>query len=238
MRFALLIAVAFPAAAFAQAAAPKQLGGSIDLGFVSSSGNTDVQTFSLGQKLSWTPSGRFSVAQALRSVYGDSEGEVNANMLAADATLEYRLIDGLGLTGGGGFERNRFAGIARRYEESLGLAYHFATASADSVRFTAAAVWTQQRNIEDVENDFVSARGGLGYKRPLGANAMFQQAVEAIPNLETSDDWRVNSETSLIAQLTRNVGLKVAYVVRYDNLPETGFRPADRILATGIQATF
>jgi putative salt-induced outer membrane protein YdiY len=178
------------------------------------------------------------LAQSLRSVYGEADDEVNANLLAIDASLDYTLVDGLGLTAGGGFERNRFAGIARRYEESIGLSYQFATAAADSVRFTAATVWTQQRNIEDEQNDFVSVRAGINYKRPLGATALFQQMLEAIPNLEVGDDWRVNSESALLAQIRPNVALKVAYVVRYDNLPEPTFRPSDRVLTAGIQATF
>jgi putative salt-induced outer membrane protein len=230
------LVIAIPAAALAQDARP--LGGSVDLGFVSSSGNTAVQTFSLGQKLTWTPPGRVSARQALRSVYGKADDEVNANSLNADVSLDFRLIDGNGLTSGAGFERNRFAGIARRYEEFVGLAYSFATAAADSVRLTTAAVWTQQRNIDDERSDFVSVRAGVNYKRPIGENAVFQQALEVIPNVETSDDWRLNSETSLLAQLRRNVALKLAYVVRYDNQPEPTFRPADRILTAGIQASF
>lgn len=233
---ALLPALALALPATAQDA--KKVGGSLDLGFVSSSGNSSVETFSLGQKLTWTPAARVAVRQGLRSVYGEADDVVNANSLNIDASLDYKLVDGLGLTAGAGFERNRFAGLARRTEQSLGLAYSFATASADSVRMTAAAVWNQQRNLADEKSDFVSARAGIYYKRPLSATAVFQQALEAIPNLETSDDWRMNSETALIAQLRANLGLKLSYVVRYDNLPEPTFKPADRILTAGIQATY
>ena len=227
-----------PSLVLAQTAAPRPIGGSVDLGFVTASGNTSVETFSLGEKLKWTPTSRLTVAQGLRSVYAETDSTVVANSLVIDASLDYSLIDGLGLTAGGAFERNRFAGIARRYEEFAGLAYQFSTAAADSVRLTLAAVWTQQRNLADERNDFVSARGGVYYKRPIGPNAVFQQSLEAQPNLETSDDWQIDSETTLLAQLRRNLALKLAYVVRYDNLPEPTFKPADRILTAGLQASF
>jgi putative salt-induced outer membrane protein YdiY len=234
----LAVALVAPSLALAQTPAPRPLGGSVDLGYVSASGNTSVQTVSLGQKLTWKPAARLLFGQGARYVYGEADSVVNANLLAIDASADYTLIDRLALTAGGAFERNRFAGIARRYEESVGLAYSFSTAAADSVRVTLAGVWTQQTNIADERNDFVSARGGVYYKRPLGPNAVFQQALEALPNLETSDDWRINSETILLAQLRRNLALKLAYLVRYDNLPEPTFKPADRILTTGLQATF
>jgi hypothetical protein len=34
------------------------------------------------------------------------------------------------------------------------------------------------------------------------------------------------------------VGLKLAYLIRYDSKPATGFGTSDRILTTGLQFTY
>ncbi|HKS05171.1 MAG TPA: DUF481 domain-containing protein [Gemmatimonadaceae bacterium] len=224
----------------AQAAAPSRVGIVVDLGFVQSSGNTEVSTFSLGQKASWKPNDRWSFAQFLRSVYGQTGDSVTANSFNAGVSADYSFVGfvpGIGLTAGATYERNKFSGIDRRTEQSLGLVWRGATARADSLRIDAGAVATQQVGVDDTEDDFISARAGVWYKRPIGAGAYFQQTVEALPNLETSEDWRINSETSLVAPISAKIGLKLSYVVRYDNLPQPTFEKSDRILTAGVQIT-
>jgi putative salt-induced outer membrane protein YdiY len=38
--------------------------------------------------------------------------------------------------------------------------------------------------------------------------------------------------------LSTNIALKVSYVIRFDNLPEPGFKKTDRLLTSGVQVTF
>jgi putative salt-induced outer membrane protein len=218
--------------------AQRSWGGTIDLGYVDASGNTETRTFSLGQNLKWNTSPRFQLLQQLRAVYGEAGDSVNANLLDADITGDYRMFARVGVTLGVGYDRNKFAGIARRTEESVGLSWAGETGRGDSLRFVTGVVWTQQENTEDVRNDFVSARAGFTLRAPLGANAYLLQSTEALPNLETSDDWRINNETALVATLAGRLAIKLAYVIRYDNLPEPTFRDTDRLFTAGIQVTY
>ena len=64
------------------------------------------------------------------------------------------------------------------------------------------------------------------------------QSVEAIPNLDTSDDWRLNSESALVAAFSKRLALKLTYLVRYDHLPEPTFKDTDRLFTAGIQVTY
>ena len=244
MRTALRVALtafAFaPVLAGAQAPAPSRFGLVVDLGFVSSSGNTDVTTFSLGEKASWKPNDRWSFAQLLRSVYGKTGDSTTANSFNTGVSADYSFVgfvQGFGLTAGATYERNRFSGIERRTEQSLGLVWRGASANADSLRIDVGAVATQQVGVDDSEDSFISARAGVWYKRPIASGAYFQQTVEGLPNLETSEDWRINSETALVAPISARIGLKLSYVVRYDNLPQPTFEKSDRILTAGVQIT-
>ncbi len=96
----------------------------------------------------------------------------------------------------------------------------------------------ENANLLRVGLDFPAARGALWYKRVLSESAYFLQTVEAIPNLEVTEDYRLNSESALVAPLSRRLALKLGYLVRFDNLPEPDFRTTDRIFTSGLPVSF
>ena len=42
----------------------------------------------------------------------------------------------------------------------------------------------------------------------------------------------------MVAPLSRHLGLKIGYVVRFDNLPEPDVKKTDRFFTSGLQVTF
>jgi len=62
--------------------------------------------------------------------------------------------------------------------------------------------------------------------------------VELLPDLKTSENLRVNTESDVVAPLSQHIALKLSYVIRFDNLPEPGFKKTDRLLTSGIQITY
>ena len=62
--------------------------------------------------------------------------------------------------------------------------------------------------------------------------------MEFLPNLQESRDVRLNTETSLVAPLSGKVAIKLAYAIRFDNLPEPGFKKTDRVFTSGVQIVF
>lgn len=218
--------------------AQRSWGGTIDLGYVDASGNTQSRTFSLGQNLKWNTSPRFVILQQFRSIYGEASDSVIANSLDADINGDYRVFDGFGLTFGVGYDRNKFAGIQRRTEETVGASWAGQTARGDSLRVTGGILFTQQENTLNEKTDFTAARAGLMFRTPIGKYAYLVENLEAIPNLDTSDDWRMNSETSLVAAFSSRLALKLTYLIRYDNLPEPTFQDTDRLFTAGIQVKY
>ena len=72
----------------------------------------------------------------------------------------------------------------------------------------------------------------------MNSRTYFQQIVEFIPNFEVSDDYRLNSETALVAPLSSNFAIKVGYLVRYRGLPPDGVKKTDTVFRTGLQVTY
>jgi putative salt-induced outer membrane protein len=208
-----------------------------DLGYVATSGNTRVSTVNVGERLVHAR-GLWRFEQTFGIVYGENEGVENTNLLRAALGAQYQWRPRVALATGVLYDRNRFAGIARRTEEYLGLVFRVAESARDTLRIETGASLTQQLGVDGVANDFPAARAAAWYKRSFGTSAFFLQTLEAIPNLEVSDDYRINSESALVAPLSRKVALKLGYIVRFDNLPETGFLSTDRIFTSGLQVSF
>jgi putative salt-induced outer membrane protein YdiY len=234
--FVLLAVVCSSSVARAQAAAkPVQL--ALDFGLVNAAGNTNVTTFNLGQKLSYT-AGAWVFAQTAKAIYGETEGAATAESYDASIRADRVLSPSLSLFGLGTYQRNPFAGIASRWGEGGGLAFRAVRAPRDSLTLEGSLAANQERSVAGVENGFTSARGALAFKHLFGTAAFFTQGLEWITDLGNSDDQRLNSETAFTAPLSRQVALKAAYVIKYDKLPEPGFETTDRILTTGVQIVF
>jgi len=205
-----------------------------DLGFVNAAGNTAVTSVSVGQQVTHT-SGAWKLQQLFAALYGETDGEKSAEQFRFGGRGDYALSSRLGVYGMAGWDRNEFAGISRRFEEGTGLALKVLTGPRDELSLEGGVGATQQVSTSDVSSNFLAGRAAGRYRRQLAEKAFLQQLVEFIPNFDLSDDYRVFSETSLVAPLSGAVALKAGYVIRFDNLPEPGFKKTDRLLTTGIQ---
>lgn len=240
-----LLAMAFaPKTAAAQAAvAPatpvKPLTVTANVGFVNASGNTDITTLSADQRLEYRPEGSaWLFTEFLAAVYGRTDGVTSADQLKGGARVDRFITTRLSAFAGATYERNRFAGISRRFEELVGLAFKVLEQPRDILSVEGGASFNQQRSTTGLDESFVAARAAAAYKHLFTETAFFQQLVEVLPNLELSDDLRINTETSLVAPLSERFAVKLAYAIRFDNLPEPGFGKSDRVFTSGLQISF
>lgn len=211
---------------------PREL--TADVGYVSTSGNTDVSAFNVGEKLILR-GGRWEHKQAFGSVYASQDGQQTSNLLFANWRSDWKFSPVFALFGYAGFDRNQFAGIARRFEESAGLSAKLLARERDEWSVELGLGLTQQTPVDSSTVTFTSARSATVFKHSFSKSAYFQQGIEFLPNLETSSDYRVNTESALVAPLSAHIAMKVSYVVRFDNLPEAGRSKGDRILTSGLQ---
>jgi putative salt-induced outer membrane protein len=120
-----LVLLTTPGTAGAQTAdTTKQspLKGSIDVGLVAASGNTDLTTFNLGQKLEYLK-GKWEITQGARRVNGQTNGVESANEYAAAVQPAYLLSARWKAYGLASWDRNPFLGVTTRWQEGLGLSF-------------------------------------------------------------------------------------------------------------------
>ncbi len=208
-----------------------------DIGLVNTAGNTSNTTLNVGEAASYT-AGRVTLAQSFSMVYGRTEGKRSAENYNAGVRGDYAVSPAMGVYLQGKYNRDRFAGISRRFEEGAGLTLTAATTERAILVFEAGATVNQQWSIDGGKDDYAAGRGAIRFKRMLNKAAFFEQLAEVLPNFSTSEDVRVNTETALVAPVSAHIALKISYVIKFDNLPEPGFEKTDRLLTSGLQMVF
>jgi putative salt-induced outer membrane protein len=210
----------------------------------SSQGNQEVTTVSLGQRYSYAfPTWKFSqTASALR---GTANGVKNAELYQAGVRGDYNLtkqltaylsIDGL---------RNTPAGLNSQFAEGVGLAYQFLDTDEDKLQLSLGLGALQRAfvGVGGNQNDFVGNTSGI-YRHLFSKVSYFEQTASFTPNFTTSDAWLFTTQSALVAPLSAHIGIKVGYLINYNNAPPLKpssterFKTFDGLLTTGIQFTY
>jgi putative salt-induced outer membrane protein YdiY len=214
-----------------------------NLGYVNTSGNTNVSTLNLSDQVVVNTSPVNKITQNFGLVYGTNENHVQTELWTASLKDEYSFTKHIGLYALVGFDRNTFAGINRRVEEGGGLAIVPIDAPHDRFEIDAGISYIEQQIVPTMVIDsssttYAAARGALIYRHTFIKDTYFQQTVEAIPDLRITQDYRVNSQSDVVAPVSKHIAIKVGYGIRYDNLPPVGFKTTDRLFTSDLQLTF
>jgi putative salt-induced outer membrane protein len=225
----------------AQDAAPKdtvkKFTAVFNLGLVNSSGNTSLTTLSVGDEITYKEK-VWTFKQVAAYVYAKNDSVETADQFAFGLRAERSLGDRWGLYAGARFYRDPFAGIAQRYSEQVGAIWHAVIAKKDKLDFEAGVGLTQERSTDDSTNDFPNGRAAVMYRHSWKEKTYFQETAEILPDLKDSENYRANSLTELLAPLSENISMRLAYAIAYNNRPQPGFKDADRVLTAGIQLNF
>jgi putative salt-induced outer membrane protein len=189
-------------------------------GFAQTNGNANALTMNFGNKLTYTVRG-WSVGEDLTFFFGEANDQVNANFWNGGLRGERTISTRIGLFVATRFDRNVLQGIASRFEEGVGVDLKLVTEPKDLFTVQLGASAFQQTltpgSTVSVKGNFPAARVGLDYKHLVSTLAFVQQTAEYLPNLAESGVYLVNTETSLVAPLSKQLGLKFGYVIRFNS---------------------
>ncbi len=243
--FALLTITSAAVGAQAAPAAPKALEGSAALGFSQTNGNANATAINVTNKLKYSLRG-WAVAQDLAFFYGEAENKVNANFWNGGLRGERRLTERLGAFVATRFDRNVLQGVSSRFEEGVGLDFKAIDAARDKLTFVLGASMFQQTltpgSTSAFKRNYPAARVGADYKHNFSDIAFFQQTAEFLPNLSDTEVYLLNTESALVAPLSKNLGIKVGYVIRYNAQPpirdEIQLKKTDTFFSSGLTYSF
>lgn len=215
-----------------------------DFSLAASQGNQEVTTVSLGQRYSYVfPNWKLS--QTASAVRGTANGVRNAELYQGGLRGDYNLSKKATAYLSTGALRNTPAGLKSQFAEGVGLAYQFEDTDTDKLQLSAG-LGALQRSFVGVggnQNDFVGNVEGL-YRHLFSKVSYFEQTAGFTPNFTTTDGWLFTTKSSLVAPLSSRIGIKVAYLINYNNLPPINpattrqFKKFDGLLTTGVQFTY
>ena len=237
MRTLILLAGALCAASPLAAQDTTKTSLTLDFGLVNATGNAEFTSLNIGEKATWTR-GRWGLSQTGKVLFGETDNVTTAESydfnVRGDRGLSARVSAFVFVA----YYRDPFAGLASRWSGGPGVAVGLVRAARDTLNLEGALTEQSERTTTAIDRSFVATRTAAAYKHTFKANASFTQTLEWLANLKIGDDFRLNSETALVAPLSSKIGLRVSYVIRFDHLPEPTFEKTDRILTTGVQIAF
>jgi putative salt-induced outer membrane protein len=234
MRTYILLAAALCAAAPLAAQDTTKTTLTLDFGLVNATGNSEFTSANLGEKATWAK-GRWGLSQTGKVLFGETDNVRTTESYDFNVRGERGLSARIGVFVFAAYQRDPFAGLASRWSGGPGVAVGLVRSVRDTLNLEGALTEQSERTTAAIERSFAAPRVAAVYKHTFKGNASFAQSLEWLANLETSEDYRLNSETALVAPLSSKIGLRVSYLIRFDNLPEPTFKTTDRILTTGVQ---
>jgi putative salt-induced outer membrane protein YdiY len=201
----------------------------LKLGFsyLATSGNTETSSSSVDAAFNrswqtWSVEGNAAGVSAAKRHRRTAEN-YNAQV-RAKRKLRKRLQITLGLR----WERNRFAGLDVRQSADVGVLWEIRETPGWKLR--ALGGLTLGREDPRGDRPIVDSLGGLlqlsGDAR-VSDTASWDGQVTFFPDFADLDDYRVHGHIGLQAALSRHLGLRLGYDLKFDNRPVAGFGTTD-----------
>lgn len=236
------------------APAPVTWTGTVNLGFISLTGNADTQTFSAGGKFErkstdWIWGIKAAAAYGRGAPAGGGDAQVTALMADLEARGDRRFGSTLSLYLILGIDTDHVKSIEARPVAELGISQLWYEAKeGDFVQqsfrtdlgFRAGREYRFQyyptpANIDDV--DMLAPRVGLAWRYAFTKDTIFTEEASALVNAigDTSGRTLVTSTSKISSHLTKTVAFGVGFVVSYDSQPPPKKVDTDTALTVGLE---
>jgi putative salt-induced outer membrane protein len=237
--FAGLIVLLASAEALGQAPAaappPDPFTGSVALGYLSTSGNTDSANGNASFKVAWDLDGPWKHNWNALAINARTAGVTTAESYAAGYKAQRDISATSYLFFTGDWRADEFSGYEKQITEAVG----YGRSLVDNARHTLAlegGVGAKQSDlITGAELDEVILRGGLDYLVRISEGSEFNQKLL----LEQGDDNRyTESTTALKTRIFGNIALVLSYVIKNNSDVPVGIEGTDRFTAISLEYGF
>jgi putative salt-induced outer membrane protein YdiY len=199
----------------------------IGLSYLATSGNTDNSStgFDASYRQDWGVWSLDANAAAVRATRNDQETAENAS---SQLRGRRKIVDGLEATAGLRGETNRFAGVDLRTIADTSLSWSAVTTPNWRLRTLYGLSWTREE--PRGERPVSTSLGGLLQVQntvKISESSELNGQVTAYPDMEDTEDYRINANLALQANLNRHLCLRLGYDIKYDNEPVLGFERTD-----------
>ena len=190
-----------------------------EFSFVDTGGNTDTMSLAFRNLLKYAFSERLEGAWELAALYGETDGVKTAERYSSELRGNYLLNERIYAALIAGWEKDVFAGIEARYYLGPAIGYKFLIGPKHFLLSEVGLDYVTETYTDNTDDDFIRGRTFGEYAYAFSEKTKFKQTLEFLNNFEDSEDYNLNSETSLITSLSDQLSLKTSYEVRYSHRP-------------------
>jgi putative salt-induced outer membrane protein len=234
-----LLTCLFGTAAVAQEAGSQRWKNETEVALVNTTGNSEVLTIAFANELEYNFTPALTGNWKLGALQGKTSGETTAERYYTDLRFDYRLAERVYTFLLGGWLKDRFAGIDRRVNFGPGIGYHVIKGPKSFLRCEAGLNYTYEDYVVQESADFLEGRAYSRYEYMFSEKNRFLLSVEYLQDLNASDNYKLNSETAVVAGLIGALSLKIGYEVRYQNRPKPAtLKKTDTVLNAAFVITY
>lgn len=229
---AILLAMLVAAPLYAEDKAVKNVA---ELSYLDTSGNTETTTFKAKNTLTWAVSPKTSLIWLVRGLYGESDGEKNAEQYATELRGDYLVTDRLYTSLIGGWLQDEFAGIDTKYYVGPALGYFFLKGPKHVFKSEVEVDYVNEEYIDDTSEDYAQGSVFAEYEYTISDKNKFTQSAKYSVDLEDGERYEAKSVTALIYGFNSTLSLKTSYEVTYVNRPvPSTLEKTDKIFSTTL----
>jgi putative salt-induced outer membrane protein len=225
------------AAALAQnpAPAPDPLVGTVALGYLATSGNTDSTNTNASFKLTWDRGRAWAHNWTALAVSARTNGVTTAEAYAAGYKAQRALGERAYLFASGDWRQDQFSGYDRQATEAVGYGRKLLDNDRQMLSIEGGLGSKQSTLIDGTDTDEGIVRGDLDYLLHLGDNSQFNQKLL----IESGSNNRYTESTSALkAKVRGNLAIVLSYVIKNNSDVPVGIENTDRFTAVSLEYGF
>jgi putative salt-induced outer membrane protein len=212
---------------------PPRFESTTQFGLLSTSGNTDTRSITLGGDLTWRPnpwvySGKLTFAQ------NEDEGVLKARSLDGRARGARTFTPRLSAFGQYGYLRDTFAGIEHRHTIEGGLSYLALERGPHRLVVDGALGYVREIRLDAEDVGSMAFIGGAAYRWKFSETSELSDEVRFTLPIPDGEEWKGDHQIALTAALTSLLSLRLSNIIRYSNDPVPTFEKTDSITSVTL----
>lgn len=230
-----LVAGVAAAQAPAPTAPPDPFVGSVALGYLSTSGNTETTNGNASFKVDWDLDGPWKHTWTALAITARTADVTTAKAYAAGYKGARDINERSYLFASGDWRQDRFSGFDRQATEAVGYGRKLIETDRQALAVEGGVGAKQSDLIDGTKFDEGIVRGGLDYLLHISDNAEFSQRLL----IEQGDENRYSESTSALkARIFGDVALVLSYVIKNNSDVPVGVQNTDRFTAISLEYGF
>jgi putative salt-induced outer membrane protein YdiY len=220
---------------------PDRWAASVDLGFASSSGNSDLTSLTTGLRLKHLQTRLFKLEWSVAFRYGESQGTVVARSLQSKVDFDVgpsaRVAPFVFVSA----ERDPFRKLDLRARTGSGVKYTFYRETPGEASVRVAAQYSRE-NFTSAAAQSPRTDGAwsmeLKGNRGLGDNVRLENTTTFTPVFDDFADHNLDVASKISSRITKHLALTLSHAYGYDSTPAEGVGRTDQRFQAGLTIDF